>query len=471
MKYLLLLVFTIFFFQKVFPQNTFELIVNKDNTQRNTSIIVDNEDNYIALSVENDYFKPLIIKINSYGKVIDSLFLDEEYTAFDLISVGDNRIIVTGGKISGEIEDTYLWVMEIDNDLNIIWEKIILKGHKLQRINAKINSKGNLILYGGVTKPDGNYGLSLLEITLNGELLKTLIYGNETIPILVFDFLEKKDSSGYYTFQFHDSCILDIDTNFSIKSKRRYLPAFSDGLHMFSNSNNTLWLTDSTYLLSGLKANDKFDLSLIIADTNHYFLFQYYYETQNYDMVAFWDNLSFIEKDNIYFLGTLNSSFDPYETTPNQMILFNFNDTLGLNWQKTIGGDAYYNATNIIATQDGGCLIAATRSDASNYHDYDMYFLKLDSLGNITHINGTPQKISDFAVYPNPATNFINIKKGVQIEQAEFVLYNSAGQIVLQSALNEDITSLNISNLQIGVYIYNILENGQVVDRGETIVQ
>jgi len=64
-----------------------------------------------------------------------------------------------------------------------------------------------------------------------------------------------------------------------------------------------------------------------------------------------------------------------------------------------------------------------------------------------------------FSVYPNPTTNYINIKSEIDIDRVK--LYNSLGQVVLQK--NQHATQLNVDNLNSGLYILKIHSGSKVV--------
>ena len=80
------------------------------------------------------------------------------------------------------------------------------------------------------------------------------------------------------------------------------------------------------------------------------------------------------------------------------------------------------------------------------------YFYK----GGTTNIKNLKSNIVAFSIYPNPATNELNILSNTAIEKAE--IYNIAG--MLQST-NLNNNSMNISSLEVGIYFVKVYsENG-----------
>lgn len=66
-----------------------------------------------------------------------------------------------------------------------------------------------------------------------------------------------------------------------------------------------------------------------------------------------------------------------------------------------------------------------------------------------------------FAVYPNPVTMEINISFPKGADQAEFVLYNVLGEIVLKTKISPLKNRLDVSRLTSGMYIASITSNNK----------
>lgn len=67
------------------------------------------------------------------------------------------------------------------------------------------------------------------------------------------------------------------------------------------------------------------------------------------------------------------------------------------------------------------------------------------------------------AVYPNPATNVLNIKGSVAIQT--IAVYNMLGQEVLTTAPNNTTAAINVAQLQNGVYIVHVTIDGATKSR------
>lgn len=66
-----------------------------------------------------------------------------------------------------------------------------------------------------------------------------------------------------------------------------------------------------------------------------------------------------------------------------------------------------------------------------------------------------PQELSEFLIYPNPATDRVNIKANSNI--SKLMVYNHQGQIVMEQSANAKILNLNTSNFEAGLYLFRIV--------------
>ncbi len=474
MKQTTFIILFVFLFLNSFSQNSFELLLDHDNAQRPTGLIIDSNGDYVICSQEFTHtnngieYNSMLTKISQTGEILNTKYFNtEENTVFsDIINTENNDYIVIGSVYADNFDEMHSFIIRLDSDFNIIWNKKIILNKKILTAKAKFNSNSEILIHGGLKNSDNSYSTYIYKINIDGTLLNSAFFYYYNRFINFFDILEKENNSGYYLFELTTVySALEIDTEFNVIEKHQM-----GALNL--NGCNSFWFSDTTYIISNNKTDT--DLSVSILDTTHnteYYSFRN--EHEGHEFLAFWDNLSFIDKNNIYMLGTYNFSPNPYETEPSWLCVNNLNDSLGLTWQKIIGGDAYYNATNIIATEDGGCFISSTRSDNTNSYDYDMYFLKLDPNGNITHINGEPseQKAKEVILYPNPATTELTIQKAVQVGNCNVEFYNMEGKKVFYQELISNTTKIDISSLQKGSYIYKITDNSKIIESGKWIKQ
>ncbi len=129
-----------------------------------------------------------------------------------------------------------------------------------------------------------------------------------------------------------------------------------------------------------------------------------------------------------------------------------------ISWSKNYGDpnsiyDIYYPA-GIIKTSDNGYLIVGTMDSIT----YLPYLLKTDSDGNIKTVglkeNG---KQSNYAIYPNPASEYIKIAPLLSTSKVFYIeLYNSSGILISKQLLDME-NKLDVRKLINGVYILKII--------------
>lgn len=72
-------------------------------------------------------------------------------------------------------------------------------------------------------------------------------------------------------------------------------------------------------------------------------------------------------------------------------------------------------------------------------------------------------KMSDFIVYPNPATDAIKINLPVSSSISQIAIVNSSGQVVKQLTTTEQSLTINIESLSKGMYFIRILNSRQAI--------
>lgn len=114
----------------------------------------------------------------------------------------------------------------------------------------------------------------------------------------------------------------------------------------------------------------------------------------------------------------------------------------------------------------GNLPVGSTVSNKANiYFDYN---LPVDTnMANTTFQQlgiGAHELDPSISVYPNPAHNIINIKASTAIKSVQ--LYDVQGRILQTSLANENISSIDISNQQAGIYFVKIIsDKGMKVEK------
>ena len=117
-----------------------------------------------------------------------------------------------------------------------------------------------------------------------------------------------------------------------------------------------------------------------------------------------------------------------------------------------------------IATSDGGYLIIGDNAPVFGaYINWDMYFVKTDSEGNVVSTNVpdiTVKDLSEFHIWPTLTTGSIYLECNSEATNARFELYSVSGvQVYAQktgSLSRGDKIHFDVTNIQSGVYVYFI---------------
>src|SRR5690242_4399520 len=89
-----------------------------------------------------------------------------------------------------------------------------------------------------------------------------------------------------------------------------------------------------------------------------------------------------------------------YGAGNNDVYIIMLDSTGSLKWAKTVGGKMDDEATSIIQTNDGGYAITGF-TNSFGAGSYDVYFIKLDSLGNSCNTLGGGGKIDSGGIAYN----------------------------------------------------------------------
>jgi hypothetical protein len=191
-----------------------------------------------------------------------------------------------------------------------------------------------------------------------------------------------------------------------------------------------------------------------------------------FDYAGVFSNLVKTSND-FYFVGTKNANrfglpID-YKLSTISVIKYDFN--LNKIWEKEIGGDAFYMVYSVAPTEDNGILILSTRYDSlvNGQNDNDLFLIKMDADGNYSEIDLNEALKDNFAIYPNPGTNNIEIISKMPIENTVFRLYEISGEIVLNQNIKG--RSIPVNGIKPGIYIYTISSQNKIIQSGRWVKQ
>ena len=89
---------------------------------------------------------------------------------------------------------------------------------------------------------------------------------------------------------------------------------------------------------------------------------------------------------------------------------------------------------------------------------------------NLSVFDIDSKKNVDVVVYPNPASNIINIKTNDDVNNSSAILYNIMGIKVDEVYINNNMATIDISKLANGLYLISVVINGEVTKNTKIIV-
>ena len=412
--------------------------------------LVDAQDQFLS-------FEVYLIKMNTNGQVIKekTLSLAEDgdvsgIIAAKIILLPDSNLLVGSMRKPDANSDQQLWLIKLDQEFNIIWEKTYGQPTKFEFLtDLLVNKRGEIIVLGGVTNGVLPIEFMAYQIGIEGDSINS-IYQNTPNGFTVNALLEIPNDLGYYAFTY------GMTGGTSPGAERVHLDTLLNIVSITPLLNGTwfspsaITLNDSTYIYTSERPNfndtippNIFQLRDIAVVTQNFegeTLHSTHFGIPDtvMEMEAF-DAIDFKYKDAIYLGATsghhLYGQF--FGEIPNHLLLAK-TDTLALQfdtfyWQKFYGGDAYYHLLKVLATYDGGALLIGTRYDhtATDRKERDIYVLKVNENGEVSTSISDPDILpkQDYKVYPNPAKDILNVE-APNISSGTFKLFDMTGRLL-----------------------------------------
>ena len=150
-----------------------------------------------------------------------------------------------------------------------------------------------------------------------------------------------------------------------------------------------------------------------------------------------------------------SSSVAPYDpfVTPDEAVISNGS----VGWLQV-----YYNANGTPGTS------------LYRYYVVDDADVRLDSIDveNISTV-GVEDELENLSVsvYPNPATDVVNIKMNNNVNNVSVIIYNILGEAVATKNLIAGVNTINTSEFNSGVYFYAIRHNNEVIETKKLVIK
>ena len=459
-----------------FAQYGFEININNENTDELPTNFVRNDNGGYIGFINIGWNGGRLYSISANGDTL-SVTISKKDTLFRVSSIiipvvapDYNYLLTCNGSIdTGSFNDLFTTFIAVDLELNVIWEKTykfnFYYGISSSAIIQKID---NNFLY--FCAPHGTNNMFLFEFSLYGDSLSYKSFIADSAG-QIMDITYNSDSSNIllHTIYAHydpmgpQSQCITLDSNWNQIKVREY--------PRWLRKPYTALLMQDGYIINGGTYNESYNAIATAYKVKDDSLFtpEYINKLTNPDTNTFAADYQSVDYyyNGCYFVGGTINLEGTYN--PSWFYITMLNDTLGIEYEKYIGGDKHYRLSSVTASQDGGVLLVGTKQELGMNPQTDVYIVKLDSTGYITGISGKSDNIivHNAILYPNPGNNYFNIRTA--LKNCTLTFFNTAGIRVMETKLDELITHIETSYLPSGQYIYRITNKNKLVEAGTWI--
>ncbi|HOP95119.1 MAG TPA: Ig-like domain-containing protein [Dictyoglomaceae bacterium] len=366
------------------------------------SIQKTNDGGYIAAGTTNSFragsTDVYVLKLDENGNVLwQKTFggINDDW-AYSVQQTTDGGYIVAGYTVS--IENGYddVYVLKLDSDGKLLWEKTYGGTYSDWAYSIQQTNDGGYIV-AGWTYPygSGNIDAYILKLDSDGELEWYKSYGGSDNDWA--SSIQQTTDGGYIVAGWtgssgagcYDVYVLKLDENGELEWQKTFGGSSDDYAYSIQQ------VSDGGYIVAGYTASfgtGYDDVYVLKLNTNGDLLWQKTFGESGYDRA------SSIQQtiEGGYIVAGYTDSFGAGYT---DVYILKLDANGNLVWQKIYGGSDYDYVYSIQQTNDGGYIAAGlTASFGAGY--YDAYVLKLDASGN----TGPYPTISKFQL--SPSTNF-----------------------------------------------------------------
>jgi hypothetical protein len=444
-------------------QMTFERTYGTIDDNMGYSVEVCPDNSFIICGSTTDYYNGseniYIIKVDNYGEIIWSKEFGSEYpyaVAFDICASNDDGYIVTGYLYESFDEHEKPYILKINSYGEKVWLKLFDNFYRGQGKSIVQMENDDIAICGifGVTQ----YLKSsfFIRTDSSGEIVSEETY---SVNIGEYNASEMKIDS--------ESCFF-ISGVYSPDDK------FYAWLIKTDEYGHLLWdnyyhNNDRCYTFSALETTA--DSGIINCGTKtscipypHQYRNIYLVKTDNNGIQQWSNEYGNNDEERAYDIDiTPDGDFIicgsvEYEYSYNtDILLFKVSNEGDSLWSRSYGGDYYDNSYSIKALEDGGYIICGL-TNSYGYGGRDVYLLRTNDDGIITNIYHTGELRNNSAIYPNPATDYINLsaKKAIR----KYQIFNTDFRIMADftAATGKEIINkrVNTSNFPPGLYFVKI---------------
>jgi hypothetical protein len=450
--------------------------------------------NYVSLlsgTINFDsYYQGKVLKVSPAGQVTDSLILfssgGTKYIS-KLLMLPDGSIIGFGSIRLFGSPDIQSYMVRFNQNLQIQFEKIygdsLLHEFPQQAILA---STGKIVLVNNTRDdlqfPNQDFGITIYLLDVSGNLLQSYAYNPNQNLQMAFDVLEKPGKDGFYLFTFGwpktppipntGTEILTLDSNWAV-TDTTLLPNIYFNVKAKYTRNRSMVIAARTNDPSSTSFSPQ-DIGVTTYDSLLNAVTYYNYGKKDTVELECVFGIDYTDTSSVYVGGTSNFELANYFSNwKSWYYLIKCNSKGEKIWERWYNlSDNYLTLWKVLATKDGGVLLAGTsyNSQTAAGVERDIYILKLDSLGNfVTSVPGINVQPAEIKIFPNPFTTTLRIQTSLTTP-ADYAIHDVAGRILTRGVLkNTTDSEIDLSAIPAGVYFVTLSTGGRPVARQRVV--
>ncbi|MFZ4548188.1 MAG: T9SS type A sorting domain-containing protein [Bacteroidales bacterium] len=466
--------------QLAHAQNSYSVLITNTSNETSSDFVEYQPDKFAVVGSSNPYgrtkasYKAKIWLVGS-GSDTSSISYSFGDTAayFNNICKNPDGTVSVGGNmfLPPEYEKSVMFFVELDSLFQIRNQKIIAFDNWNEVplfIMLPISNNG---LFGvALAYSEDSTRLCLIRLDSDLNLVRTKFFiQNISSGCNISDMVFSTDSSQLWVFAEsllstgQDFTIIDTSFNLvSYKDIPHYWNASTMEAQVYYGEITAKLITDSTFLIGGkiAKSNMNYpptgDQSMGVSELDTTMVWTpatIIGSPDTTDYPAWSNSIDLINPDSIYFAGTYNMAGSFYPQTKSWVMTGMLNRNLEQQFIHYYGGDAFYHASVMRCTSDGGVFIVSRKYDYLSIENQDdIFILKLNNKGLITNMkpDASLPKESLVIVSPNPFIEEFTID--MLAISARMVLSDLSGRTVLSKKLKKGRNRINASYLKPGVY-------------------
>jgi len=464
-------------------QTTWEYVLRTPDIDEETIDLVEGNDGSIyvggrTIILDQQYnYKSILLKIDPQGTFVDSVHftLTGKWTSLSqILPVSNDKYVVlsTFRDLSPPHKNCGLQMQMMNENLEVTTQNMIFADSSYRLTGSWGSySSSDEKLFINIAVSVGFKHSYLIETDSSFNIIKQKLL---TDYPKAYSHLKKIDDNTFWGLNLLTNKYEIFDSLFNLVKEQRVPKSTTANF-------GVKWDSDTSFYLMGDYMPGNYH-NLGFLRQPHYFdttgyLFNSWGRADTIDFPAFSNGIDFQNKDSIFIGGTHNMPYtlDPgQQPVPTWFVILQTDSMLNVRWERFYGGNANHLMTNLIATRDGGCLIAGTRYDYMNdpVPQTDIIVLKLNSEGLLVGQNELQESLLHEAiVYPNPGSTIMQVRLAVQHPKALLELFDSQGKLVLSQQLHEKESRITTAQLPPGTYIYRLSAATGLNESGKWIKQ